>query len=129
MGELHPVVQVLFFHTASSWIFARHLAMSDKKEDRTVKDGDRPRKKKESILDLTKYLEKSITVSFARGRQVTGILKGYDGLVNIVLDEAVEKMRDPEDEQKLSGETRHLGLTVCRGPQVVVIAPTDGMEQ
>jgi small nuclear ribonucleoprotein (snRNP)-like protein len=81
---------------------------------------------------------------------VVGILKGYDPLVNIVLDDTQEFLRgafthadcclssdyglvlracltvirvvrtatdyaDPEDPYKLTGETRTLGLTMCRG--------------
>jgi small nuclear ribonucleoprotein (snRNP)-like protein len=65
---------------------------------------------KESIIDLSKYLDQPVTVKFAGGREgsslcvassrlssltwllrsVTGVLKGYDGLVNLVLDECRE---------------------------------------
>jgi len=85
--------------------------------------------KKESILDLTKYIEKPITVKFNGGREVTGILKGYDQLVNITLDDAQENLRDPEDSYKLTGETRNLGLLVCRGNNVMLICPVEGTEQ
>ena len=36
---------------------------------------------------------------------------------------------DPEDPYKLLDETRDLGLVVCRGTAVVLVAPTDGMEE
>jgi small nuclear ribonucleoprotein (snRNP)-like protein len=65
---------------------------------------------KESIIDLSKYLDQPVTVKFAGGREgmnvtlvlsssscsrslslvVTGVLKGYDGLVNLVLDDCRE---------------------------------------
>lgn len=51
------------------------------------------RKKKESIVDLSRYLEKVIRVKFAGGREVSGILKGYDPLVNLVLDNTTEYLR------------------------------------
>ena len=51
------------------------------------------RKKKESIVDLSRYLEKIIRVKFAGGREVSGILKGYDPLVNLVLDNTTEYLR------------------------------------
>ena len=51
------------------------------------------RKKKESILDLSKYLEKNIRVKFAGGREAAGILKGYDPLLNLVLDNTTEYLR------------------------------------
>ncbi|XP_065200170.1 U6 snRNA-associated Sm-like protein LSm7 [Planococcus citri] len=87
------------------------------------------RKKKESIVDLSRYLEKVIRVKFAGGREVSGILKGYDPLVNLVLDNTTEYLRDPEDLFKLSNDTRQLGLVVCRGTAVILVCPMDGMEQ
>lgn len=85
-------------------------------------------KKKESIVDLSKYLDKSIRVKFSGGREASGILKGYDALLNLVLDNTVEYLRDADDPMKVTEETRPLGLVVCRGTGVVVISPVDGLE-
>jgi len=91
--------------------------------------GNQPEKrKKESILDLSKYLEKGVRIKFAGGRECSGILKGYDPLLNIVVDNTVEYLRDPDDPYKLTEDTRHLGLVVCRGTAVVLVCPVDGME-
>lgn len=79
-------------------------------------------------MDLSKYLEKSIRVKFAGGREAAGILKGYDPLLNLVLDNTTEYLRDPDDPYKLVADTRALGLVVCRGTSVVLICPVDGME-
>ncbi|KAF9164237.1 Sm-like protein lsm7 [Actinomortierella ambigua] len=87
--------------------------------------GQQERPKKESILDLGKYMDKKIRVKYSGGREVIGILKGYDPLLNLVLDETEEQLRDPED-GRLLGETRNLGLIVCRGPAVILISPMDG---
>uniref|UniRef100_F1N6T3 LSM7 homolog, U6 small nuclear RNA and mRNA degradation associated n=1 Tax=Bos taurus TaxID=9913 RepID=F1N6T3_BOVIN len=62
------------------------------------------------------------------GRQRSGILKGFDPLLNLVLDGTIEYMRDPDDQYKLTEDTRQLGLVVCRGTSVVLICPQDGME-
>ena len=59
--------------------------------------GDKKKRRKESILDLSKYLEKTIRVKFAGGREAAGVLKGYDPLLNLVLDNTVEFLRDPDD--------------------------------
>ncbi|CAG8595294.1 3733_t:CDS:2 [Ambispora leptoticha] len=59
---------------------------------------------------------------------VTGSLKGFDQLLNLVLDDTEEQLRDPE-ENKLTNETRNLGLIVCRGPAVILISPVDGTEE
>ncbi|CAB0001238.1 unnamed protein product [Nesidiocoris tenuis] len=56
------------------------------------------RKRKESILDLSKYLDKPIRVKFSGGREAAGTLKGYDPLVNLVLDDTTEYMRESSSE-------------------------------
>ncbi|KAI8785432.1 Sm-like protein lsm7 [Biomphalaria glabrata] len=89
---------------------------------------DREKKKKESILDLKKYLDKPIRVKFSGGREASGILKGFDQLLNLVLDGTTEYLRDPDDPFKLTEDTRSLGLVVCRGTSVVLICPAEGME-
>lgn len=60
---------------------------------------------------------------------MTGILKGYDQLMNLVLDETVEYMRDPEDPSIiLKDKTRELGLIVIRGTVLLSLSPCDGSE-
>jgi U6 snRNA-associated Sm-like protein LSm7 len=87
------------------------------------------KRKKETILDLAKYLEKRVRVKFSGGREASGILKGYDPLLNLVLDSTTEYIRDQDDSYKLTNDTRDLGLVVCRGTSVVLISPQDGMEE
>lgn len=89
---------------------------------------NKEKRRKESILDLSKYLEKTIRVKFAGGREAAGVLKGYDPLLNLVLDNTVEYLRDSDEPFKLAEDTRSLGLVVCRGTSVVLICPQDGME-
>ncbi|KAK3905526.1 hypothetical protein C8A05DRAFT_12652 [Staphylotrichum tortipilum] len=85
---------------------------------------ERERPKKENILDLKKYMDKRITVKFNGGREATGVLKGYDALMNLVLDEVEELLRDDEGNEM----TRPLGLVVVRGTLLVVVSPVDGSE-
>eukprot|EP00798_Chlamydomonas_sp_ICE-L_P007673 gene7673-831_t len=85
--------------------------------------------KKENALDLAKFIDKGVLVKLAGGREVTGILKGYDQLLNVVLDETQEYLRDPEDPLSVTDQTRTLGLVVCRGTAVMLVAPTAGTEQ
>ncbi|KAI5284285.1 Sm-like protein lsm7 [Ascosphaera aggregata] len=59
----------------------------------TASGSDRDKPKRESIIDLNKYMDKEICVKFSGGREVTGILKGYDQLMNLVLDDVKEVMR------------------------------------
>ena len=67
-------------------------------------------------------------MKFQGGREVCGILKGYDQLLNLVLDGTLEYLQDPKDPFKLTDETRSLGLVVCRGTAVVLVCPADAME-
>lgn len=76
-------------------------------------------------MDLTKYMDKEITVKFNGGREVVGTLKGYDQLMNLVLDDVKELMRDDEGNES----SRPLGLIVARGTLLVLISPVDGSEE
>ncbi|TGZ84715.1 U6 snRNA-associated Sm-like protein LSm7 [Ascodesmis nigricans] len=83
------------------------------------------RKPREAILDLAKFMDKDITVKFNGGREVVGTLKGYDQLMNLVLDDVKETLRDDEGNEHI----RELGLVVARGPMLTSISPVDGSEQ
>ncbi|CAM1501596.1 Fc.00g035800.m01.CDS01 [Cosmosporella sp. VM-42] len=85
----------------------------------------RERPKKENILDLGKYMDKQINVKFNGGREVKGTLKGYDALMNLVLDDVHEVVRDDEGNES----TRSLGLVVVRGTLLVLVSPVDGSEE
>ncbi|CAK7240233.1 MAG: U6 snRNP-associated protein Lsm7 [Sporothrix thermara] len=85
---------------------------------------DREAPKKESILDLGQYMDREIYVKFNGGREVSGILKGFDPLLNMVLDDAQEKMRNAEGEVK----SRSLGLAVIRGTHITTLHPVEGSE-
>ncbi|KAK4052276.1 U6 snRNP-associated protein Lsm7 [Microbotryomycetes sp. JL221] len=90
--------------------------------------GDRP--KREAILDMAKYLDQQIRVKFTGGREVTGKLKGYDQLLNIVMDEIEEVVRDPATGSPVvPAQTRSLGLAVLRGTSLVIISPVDGSSE
>ena len=50
-------------------------------------------RKKESILALDKMIDSKIRVKCLGGREMKGTLKGFDELVNLVLDECEEFLR------------------------------------
>jgi len=79
--------------------------------------------KREAILDLSRYVGTKVRVTFTGGRQVTGILKGFDQLLNLVLDQVDE---EPSEFQQ---RPRQLGLAVIRGPTVTLISPAEGFEE
>ena len=82
-----------------------------------------------SILDLSPHMGKRVRVRFQGGREVVGVLRGYDPMVNIVIDDTVEHLRSSADPYIASGETRELGRVVCRGTNVTMCAPEEGYEE
>ena len=51
-------------------------------------------------------------------------MKGYDALVNLVLDDTKEYI-----DSEMSNDTRELGLVVCKGSSVMTIYPELGTEE
>ncbi|KAJ2361667.1 U6 snRNP-associated protein Lsm7, partial [Coemansia sp. RSA 2611] len=90
---------------------------------------NKEKKKRDAIFDLKKYTDKSVRVKFTGGREVTGILKGSDQLLNIVLDDAHETLHNIEDMESSETRQRHIGLVVLRGPSIILVSPTDGSEE
>jgi U6 snRNA-associated Sm-like protein LSm7 len=77
-------------------------------------------------FDMEKYTGERVRVKFQGGRECEGVLKGFDKLDNLVLEDCVEYLRDPDDSYTVTDKTRKLGLVVCRGTQVCLIAPCEG---
>ncbi|TPX31056.1 hypothetical protein SmJEL517_g05510 [Synchytrium microbalum] len=68
---------------------------------------------KASTPELKKYMEKKIFIQLNGNRKVTGILRGFDPFLNLVVDDAVEEKKDNSKED--------LGMVVIRGNSVVVL--------
>lgn len=66
---------------------------------------------KESIIDLGEYLHTKVRVFLVGGKEVSGILKSFDKIPNLVLDEAEEE------------GGRHLGVVILRGPLISAVMP------
>jgi small nuclear ribonucleoprotein (snRNP)-like protein len=52
------------------------------------------------ILDLNPHMGKKVRVRFQGGREVVGVLRGFDPMVNIVIDDSIEYLRSDGDEYK-----------------------------
>ena len=66
-----------------------------------------------NVPELKKHMDKRLLLQLNCNRKVTGVLRGYDPFMNLVLDEAVEE-RSPT-------ERVPIGLTMIRGNSVVMI--------
>ncbi|CAG60907.1 uncharacterized protein GVI51_J05577 [Nakaseomyces glabratus] len=84
--------------------------------------------KREAIVDLGKYKDSKVSVKLMGGRIVTGILKGYDQLMNLVLEETEETLKPEVETGATQQVTRQLGLTVIRGTILISLSPLDGSE-
>ena len=76
----------------------------------------------------TQFRNQRLRVRFAGGREVVGLLRSFDGLLNIVLEETVEYLRDAADANTVTEATRYLGQVVLRGTAITVLGPEDGLK-
>lgn len=63
--------------------------------------------------ELKKYMDKKLSLRLNAGRTVTGILRGFDPFMNLVIDEAQEEVKN--------GEKNEIGMIVVRGNAVVLL--------
>uniref|UniRef100_A0AC34RS34 Sm domain-containing protein n=1 Tax=Panagrolaimus sp. JU765 TaxID=591449 RepID=A0AC34RS34_9BILA len=63
------------------------------------------------------------------GREVCGTLRCYGTLLNVVLGNCIEFLRDPDDPFRYTGETKALGLIVARGPAIAIVGAASGVEE
>ena len=71
--------------------------------------------KKTNIYDLNSFLNKKISIIFSGGRKIKGILKSYDTLENMILDDVEEIFANDK--------TRELGLTFVKGSSLESVIP------
>ncbi|RWS08208.1 putative small nuclear ribonucleoprotein G-like protein [Dinothrombium tinctorium] len=67
--------------------------------------------------ELKKYMDKRLSLKLNGNRVVTGILRGFDPFMNLVIDEAIEETK--------KGEKIPMGMIVIRGNSVVLLEALD----
>lgn len=71
-----------------------------------------------STPELKRYVDKKVVLQVNGSRKLAGVLRGYDIFLNVVLDDAVELLRD--------GSNQALGSqTVVRGNSIVSLEALD----
>ncbi|BDA47846.1 hypothetical protein WJX75_005501 [Coccomyxa subellipsoidea] len=60
--------------------------------------------------ELKKFMDKKLSVSLNANRQVTGVLRGFDQFMNIVLDNAVDEKNKTD-----------IGMVVVRGNSIITV--------
>ncbi|KAJ1513567.1 hypothetical protein HMI55_005432 [Coelomomyces lativittatus] len=63
--------------------------------------------------DLKKYMDRRVFCQLNAARKVTGVLRGFDPFMNVVLDDAVEELQQ--------GEKLTIGTVVVRGNSIVML--------
>ncbi|XP_065565644.1 small nuclear ribonucleoprotein G-like isoform X2 [Artemia franciscana] len=63
--------------------------------------------------ELKKFMDKKMVLKLNGSRQVTGILRGFDPFMNLVIDESVEERKD--------GSQHILGMVVVRGNSIIML--------
>jgi U6 snRNA-associated Sm-like protein LSm7 len=68
-------------------------------------------------MDFSPYINKKVIVNFSGGREISGVLKGFDQVSNLVLVDVVESIKDKDSQKEI--RKRQLGLIIVRGPNVL----------
>ncbi|XP_064407423.1 probable small nuclear ribonucleoprotein G [Halichondria panicea] len=63
--------------------------------------------------ELKKYIDKRLQLKLNGGRTVTGVLRGFDPYMNIVMDDTVE--------EKSNKQKSEIGMVVIRGNSIALI--------
>ncbi|KAJ1626585.1 putative small nuclear ribonucleoprotein G [Pavlovales sp. CCMP2436] len=69
--------------------------------------------------DLKRYMDKKLAVKLNGNRNLTGVLRGFDQFMNIVLDETVELVS--------ATENHDIGMVMVRGNSVVMIEALESL--
>ncbi|KXS13674.1 small nuclear ribonucleo protein polypeptide G-like protein [Gonapodya prolifera JEL478] len=70
-------------------------------------------KTKAQTPELKRYMDKHVFIQLNGNRKVTGVLRGFDPFMNIVLDETEEEVSPTE--------RVNIGMTVIRGNSIFLI--------
>jgi len=62
-------------------------------------------------------MDKKLSLKLNGSRQVTGILRGFDPFMNLVVDDSIELCKD--------GSTNNIGMVVIRGNSIIMIEALD----
>ncbi|VDP12606.1 unnamed protein product [Onchocerca flexuosa] len=76
--------------------------------------------------ELKKYMDKQVDLKLNGNRIVSGILRGFDPFMNIVVEDAVENLKDFILQ---NGEKNEIGMVVIRGNSIVIMEPKERLDQ
>ncbi|GAA5803324.1 ribonucleoprotein LSM domain-containing protein [Helicostylum pulchrum] len=68
---------------------------------------------KTTTPELKKYMDKRLSLQLNGNRKVSGVLRGFDPFMNIVLDETIEEIS--------ATEKHNIGMVVIRGNSISIM--------
>lgn len=81
---------------------------------------------KDSIIEFTYLIDKEVIVKFVGGRDVEGVLKGFDRVGNLIIENAIEiTNKAPLN----NTNTKIQGLLFARGPNISSVFPKSSYEE
>jgi len=63
--------------------------------------------------ELKKYMDKRLSLKLNGGRNIVGILRGFDPFMNLVIDETIEETKE--------GNRNNIGMVVVRGNSIIML--------
>ncbi|KHN81808.1 putative small nuclear ribonucleoprotein G [Toxocara canis] len=81
--------------------------------------------------ELKKYMDKHMDLKLNGNRHVSGVLRGFDPFMNIVVEDALEHLKASLLKYIFSckgGETNPLGMVVIRGNSIVIMEPKERLD-
>ncbi|CCW70603.1 unnamed protein product [Phytomonas sp. Hart1] len=76
---------------------------------------------KTGLPNLTHFMEKRVLVKLQGGRAVSGILRGVDKFMSIVLYDSTDETRNPSIDTQPDEDRLSMGTAVIRGSAIVEI--------
>ncbi|KAI8873269.1 LSM-domain-containing protein [Ramicandelaber brevisporus] len=73
-----------------------------------------------ALPELNTYLSKRILLHLNSNRRISGVLRGFDPYMNVVVDETVEEIS--------ASERNPLGMVVVRGNSIVLFEAIDPIQ-
>ncbi|CAK5125842.1 unnamed protein product [Meloidogyne enterolobii] len=70
--------------------------------------------------ELKKYMDKQVNIKLNGNRNVSGVLRGFDPFMNIVVEDCIEHMK--------TGESQSIGMVVIRGNSIVIMEPMERIQ-
>ncbi|KAG9396372.1 LSM domain [Carpediemonas membranifera] len=74
-------------------------------------------------INFASYVDKAVLIKCSGGRKISGVVKSFDDLSNVVLQDADELIDTTSADGEVSTRHRKLGVVVIRGQTITDVCP------